>query len=140
MVATGKTPRRAALAFVCLIAAFGLRCTTDSPSPAPTPAIRVLQPALGKTYRLSDTVRIVAECDYGQFASGINVDFSADSAKTWEFIQSRPRKEGVAKDTLEWVPSVDHPGMLAAGPGVLVRVYDYDQKFVERSGFFSFSP
>ena len=138
-VVSAQKPLRSGAAIVaCVFSAIGLGCMSDNPAPAPT--IRIIAPVAQQHYQMADTVTVIAECDYSKFASGINVDFSVDSSKTWNLIQSRVRKEGVQKDTLKWVPSIDHPGMVAAGPGVLVQVYDYNKKFVAKSGFFFFTP
>lgn len=112
------------------------RCTTED-KPAEEAVIQILSPKAGETFALGDTVKVVTRSDYTRFTSGITINYSIDSAKTWQLIQSKVRKEGVQMDTLEWVPSEQSPD-ITAGPGVMLQVYDYTKKFPAKTGFFFF--
>lgn len=126
---------------VLLFSAFALQCTQpeDASGPMDAGIIAILAPAAGTTFRRTDTVRVITQCDYTLFASGITIKFSADSARTWTLIKSLVRKEGKEKDTLSWIPSEEHPDDVKAVQSVLFEVYDYSRAYVTRSGFVSFS-
>lgn len=114
------------------------QCTTEEDS-TPAPAISILQPKAGTTFKLTDTVRVITESDYTRFTSGITFNFSADSSKTWLLIKSLVRKEGREKDTLLWVPAVDSPGEVVPGRQVRIQVYDYSKKNETKSGYITFT-
>lgn len=118
-----------------VFAVFSVRCS----EPEEAPAIRILAPEAGRVFKLADTVRIITECDYTRFASGITIRFSPDSAKTWQIIRSLVRKEGKEKDTLAWIPQEEHPADVAAGTRLLFEVYDYSRKFITQSGYVTFT-
>jgi hypothetical protein len=114
-------------------------CTSPEEKQAqPAGAIRILQPAAGSVFGIADTIDIIVESDFSRFSSGITLEYTLDSAKTWEFIRSLSRKEGLVQDTLPWAPGLDFPDALGDGRGVMVRVFDYDREFADRTGFFHF--
>jgi hypothetical protein len=136
------------IASASLIAAslFAAGCdTTDSKEPTttdPTPTdstIRIVSPAVAGTYKLSEKFTMVVNCDYSKFSSGLNFQLSKDTAKTWELIVSKVRKEGTALDTLEWDPINDLPGDVPVGKPVKIRVIDYNKTHFAISKDFVFT-
>ncbi len=104
--------------------------STEAPSvaaPIDSAAFKFIQPTAGKTYTLTDTVQIITESDFTKFASGVNLKYSMDSAKTWIRIYDLIRKTGIARDTVNWVPAQDAPD-LTPGSAVLIRATDYNRK------------
>jgi hypothetical protein len=139
------------LAAASMIAAslFAAGCdTTDSKETTTTPTdttkaadstIVIMSPATAGTYKLSEKFKMVVKCDYSKFASGLNFQLSKDSAKTWELIVSKVRKEGIEKDTLEWDPINDLPGDVPVGKPVKIRVIDYNKTHFAISKDFTFT-
>jgi hypothetical protein len=134
-----------ALAAASMIAAslFAAGCdTTDSKDPAPSntdETIQIISPAAAGSYKLSDKFKMVVKCDYSKFSSGLNFQLSKDTAKTWELIVSKVRKEGIAQDTLEWDPINDLPGDVPVGKPVKIRVIDYNKTHFAISKDFTFT-
>jgi hypothetical protein len=126
------------LACVSLLPILNTGCSTEEDAPAPAAVIQILSPKAGDTFKLSETIKIVTKTDYTKFTSGITINYSIDSAKTWQLIQSKVRKEGVQTDTLVWTPSVDSPD-ITVGPGVMLQVYDYAKKYPTKTGYFFFN-
>ncbi len=131
-----------ALLLPCLFLLFGCNSTNSEPPIKQLPAetIQILSPAANASFTLNstDTVRIIASADFSQFSSGLNFQFSIDSAKTWNLILSKVRKAGIEKDTVKWVPNDEIPGFIAPGQGVKLRVIDYGKKFFDISDFIYF--
>jgi hypothetical protein len=139
-VLESSRPVRAIALLSCLIilGVLGSCTSPEEGTPQPAGAIRILQPGAGGTFGLADTIDIVVESDFDRFSSGITFEYTLDSARTWEFIRSLPRKPGVVKDTLPWAPGLDFPEVLGDGRGVMLRVFDYDRDFSDQTGFFHF--
>jgi hypothetical protein len=133
---------------ICSLGSLALlifNCNTTESSPVTTVpvtkgVITILAPATGRTFTLNslDTVKIIAECDYSKFTSGLNIQYSLDSSKTWVLIESLVRKEGNQKDTLDWLPNEAIPGEIQPGRGVMLRVIDYGKKYFAISGYIFF--
>ena len=106
-------------------------------TPIDTAVFKFIQPTAGKTYKLTDTVQIITESDFSKFASGVNLKYSMDSAKTWIRIYDLIRKSGIARDTVNWVPAEDAPD-LTPGSTVIIRATDYNRKHLTDSPFIHF--
>lgn len=137
-------PLRGAALLCCLagvgwLSALGACTSPDEGKAQPAGAIRILHPAEGSVFGLSDTVDIIVESDFGRFSSGITIEYTLDSAKNWVFIRSLSRRDGVVRDTLAWAPGLEFPDVLGDGRGVMLRVFDYDRDFADQTGFFRFS-
>lgn len=132
---------KTSLAVAALATTFVLSCTepekTDPPADG---AITLLEPRAGKSFKVTDTIPIIAQCDYTKFASGLNIKFSNDSSKSWIPVKSLVRKEGMDKDTLRWEPGVDRDLDLKAGMRILLQISDYDKKYIVTSGYITITP
>jgi hypothetical protein len=123
--------------FVIVIMDFG--CNTPN-SPAPLPSgITIVSPKTGDIFKVTDTVKIIRTCNYDDFASGTYTDCSLDSGKTWDAIKAQIGKSGIVTDTLLWYPSAVYPAHILAGPGVIIRVRDYNKQFISKTGYFFFT-
>jgi hypothetical protein len=136
-VLKSSRPARAIALLSCLII-LGNCTSPDEATPQPAGAIRILHPEDGSAFGIADTIDIIVESDFDRFSSGITLEYSLDSAKNWVFIRSLPKKAGLVKDTLPWAPGLDFPDALGDGRGVMLRVFDYDRDFSDRTGFFHF--
>ncbi|MDB5105915.1 MAG: hypothetical protein JWP91_3604 [Fibrobacteres bacterium] len=134
--ASRSLKRLSILACLALLPLLTARCTTEDKAAA-EPVIQILSPKTGDSFKLGDTVKIITKSDYTRFTSGITINYSIDSAKSWQLIKSKVRKEGIQMDTLSWIQSEDSPD-ITAGPGVMLQVYDYTKKFPAKTGFFTF--
>lgn len=131
---------------VVFASVFALSCTEPEDT-APTlelkpkgDGITFLEPTAGKSFKVTDTIPIIARCDYSKFASGLNFLFSKDSAKTWLAIKSVPPKSGIDRDTLRWEPGPDRDIDVKAGDKLLLQVRDYDKGHIAYSGFIHITP
>jgi hypothetical protein len=119
---------------------FGTGCNSSN-NPAPPPSgITVISPKAGDVFKTTDTVNIIRTCNYDDFSSGTYTDCSLDSGKTWDVIKAVVRKSGIVTDTLLWYPSDVYPAQILAGPGIIIKVRDYNNQFVSKTGYFFFSP
>jgi hypothetical protein len=122
-----------------VIAIMDSGCKT-SINPAPPPSgITIVSPKTGDIFKTTDTVKIIRTCNYDDFSSGTYTDCSLDSGKTWDVIKAQIGKSGIVTDTLLWYPSAVYPTQILAGPGVTIRVRDYNKQFISKTGYFFFT-
>lgn len=117
----------------------GAGCNSPSSPPPPPSGITIVAPKGGEVFKTTDTVKIIRVCNYEDFVSGTYTDCSLDSGKTWDVIRALVRKSGIVRDTLLWTPFDVYPDSILAGKGIQVRVRDYNNKFVVKSGYFFFT-
>lgn len=127
------------LCLVSCIVFWGSGCNSPNNPPLPPSGITIVAPKGGEVFKTTDTVKIIRTCNYADFSSGTYTECSLDSSKTWDAIKALPPKTGIATDTLPWFPSEVYPDSLLIGKGILVRVRDYGNKFIAKSGYFFFT-
>lgn len=111
----------------------------EEDKPAPVQVIKILSPVAGATFKVTDNVTIIAESDYSKFASGVRVNFSLDTGKTWEFMADKVKKDGITKDTLVWSFNTEMPGVVLPGAKVMFQVSEYNKKYFQNSPLVTFT-
>jgi hypothetical protein len=125
-----------ALLPLCLLQ---LKCI-EEPVVETVDGIELISPKGGETYSLSenrDTLHIICKSNYDDFESNIGAFASLDSGKNWSAAGTVPRGTGIETDTIVWKIGWI-PDSVLTGQGFMVKVQEYDKKYVLISDLFFF--
>jgi hypothetical protein len=110
--------------------------TNNPVSEEPIKGIKIVSPKGGETFKITDTIKIIRTCNYDDIVSGLYTESSIDSGKTWQSIKATVRKSQIVTDTLLWYPLDMYLEEELLNKGLMVRVRDYNNEFIVKSGYF----